>query len=495
MRKRLKYIGKGLIFLCILCVCIEFVYQIIVPKFFYDNAWPTTSTYTGFYEMEENTVDVIFLGSSHAVSNFIPQELYNNYGITSYNLGCEEQNLLTSYFWLKEALQYQQPQVVVLDCYLLFEYNKTEPLNSSEACTRKAFDYMKWSSVKAEAVKTICKLDENQSLLSYYFPNIRYHTRWRGLEENDFVFLDKYRQDKLKGYTQKATYCGLEDYVPFEAGSSKEETPMLPLMKEYLDKIAELCRQEDISLILTKTPTTSENAAKYYTIQKYADERGLLFLDFNEKTLYEKIDFCFQTDNCDSGHGNLWGAKKITNYIGKILVNQYGIEKKVDKQWEDTKSYYEQIQKDCGLKHITDIDEYLAALQDDRYSVFISAKDDCTSHLKASTIQRLRDLGLQADLQEKYRCSYLAVISDGEMEEQISYEQIAYGGSVRNGFVTYEVESAGYQCGNFSSITIEGAEQSKNGRGLNIVVYNNDTKQIMDSVCFDTFAEENTAIR
>lgn len=132
---------------------------------------------SGFLRNEKNTADVLFWGSSHAASFFIPQELYNSFGITSYNLGCDQQNLLTSYFWLKEALNYQKPKAVILDCYMLFTYNAEEALNTAESCTRKAFDYMKWSQVKKEAVKTICQLDENQTLSSYYFPNIRYHSR------------------------------------------------------------------------------------------------------------------------------------------------------------------------------------------------------------------------------------------------------------------------------------------------------------------------------
>lgn len=65
--------------------------------------------------MQKDTVDVLFLGSSHGVTSFLPQELYNQYGITGYNLGCEQQGMVTSYYWLKEALRYQSPKAVVLD--------------------------------------------------------------------------------------------------------------------------------------------------------------------------------------------------------------------------------------------------------------------------------------------------------------------------------------------------------------------------------------------
>ena len=81
---------------------------------------PTTLSYLNFYEMEEDTIDVLFMGSSLAATSYIPQELYDRYGITSYNLASEKQSPVISYYWLKEALRYQSPKVLILDCYYLF---------------------------------------------------------------------------------------------------------------------------------------------------------------------------------------------------------------------------------------------------------------------------------------------------------------------------------------------------------------------------------------
>lgn len=495
MGKYLKSTGKGTAFLCVLCVCIQLAWQVMIPKFFFNSTWPTTSTYLGFYQMRKNTVDVLFFGSSHAASFFLPQELYNTSGITGYNLGCEQQNLVTSYFWLKEGLRFQRPKAVVLDCYMLFPYLPQEPLNTAESCTRKAIDYMKWSPVKQEAVSTICQLDQNQSLASYYFPNIRYHTRWMGLAEDDFSFSQMASRWELKGYAPLQYYGRREDFVPFEQDASAQEAEMVPLMREYLDYIEELCRKEEIRLVLVKTPTTAQNAARSLAIQNYADEHGLKFLDFNEKHLYKKTRLNFYEDNADDGHGSLWGAQKVTRQIGSALSDWYGMGGRDDAQWEATMAYYEGIKKDCEMPHITDVEQYTAAVRDNRYSIFISAKDECTANLKGSVIENLKSIGLQATLQGEYRCSYLAVVSGGKVVEQISYSALETEGTVRDGRVTYQLLSAGNGCGNTSSIKIDGKEYSKNSRGLNIVVYNNDTKKIVDSVCFDTYEENCAAIR
>ena len=119
------------------------------------------------------------------------------------------------------------------------------------------------------------------------------------------------------------TMAETKNFVPFECGVSEEKIEMVPLMEEYLEKITQLCAQEDISLILIKTPSTYQNIGKHNTIEQYAAEHKLAFLDFNEKAVYEECNYCFAQDNSDDGHGNLWGAQKVTNYIGKFLIENY----------------------------------------------------------------------------------------------------------------------------------------------------------------------------
>ena len=49
-----------------------------------------------------------------------------------------------------------------------------------------------------------------------------------------------------------------------------------------------------------------------------------------------------------------------------------------------------------------------------------------------------------------------------------------------------ELFSAGWEDGNRSSIRINGTEHSQNSRGLNVVVFNQRTGIVEDSVSFDT---------
>ena len=142
-----KYLSNGIRTIAFLMILLSILYcinQVLMPKYILKNStWPTTSSYNQFYEMEENSIDVLFLGSSVAVNAFSPQEIYNDYGIRSYNLGSEQQSIFLSYFWLKEALRFQSPEVVVLDTKFLFELHPESIINTTEGLTRKCLDPMK----------------------------------------------------------------------------------------------------------------------------------------------------------------------------------------------------------------------------------------------------------------------------------------------------------------------------------------------------------------
>lgn len=497
MKGKIRFAGKTVIFLCLLGMMVYGINRTLANKYRYNTSNPLTETYQGFYKMKRNTIDVLFLGSSHTATGFSPQELYNEFGIRSYNLGSNSQSLWASYYWLKEALQYQSPQAVVLDCYMLYIEGK-----ENETASRQALDEMKWGTVKREAVHTTCSFDENQSEAGYFFTNIRFHSRWTGLNENDFLWADMATPPEMKGFWLYQGICNYQEYVPFEVQDTGQEA-FLPEAGEYLDKIADLCRKNDIELVLVKTPTLAETPQRHNAIASYGMEHGLKFYDFNEKGLYESIGFDYASDMSDNNtsghknaHANTSGAKKLTYYIGQMLSQNHGLTAAADSQWEDTRAFHDRICKNFQLRYETDIRNYLSLIQDEQYTVFLAVKDDAASSMGAELQGKLRELGLEADWNNGFRKSYFAVIEQGQVAaEQMAGEKLEELGSFRDGEVIYKIVSAGAECGNDCSIQINSGEQAKRKRGLNIVVYSHDTRNVVDSVCFDTCAPELTASR
>ena len=496
MKKNILFLGKGILLTGIILTLLFGMNQILLPKFFYNQTWSGSATATGFYEMPENSVDVITLGSSHMATGFIPQELYDSYGITAYNLSSDQQNLLISYYWLKEALEYQSPKVVVLDVYLLHSYNKKEPLNSSEASQRRTLDYMQWGKVKAKAVRDIVSLDSKQDFWSYFFTNIRYHTRWQELNCEDFSLAELESHYELKGFVP--LYHLISDqvqYAPFQKDSTRQES-ILPTMEKYLDRIVELCRENNIELILIKTPASNYDSAKDRAVEKYAQEHGVTFLDFNLEENYQALNFDFLQDMADGDHANVRGAVKITKYLGNLLQEKYGLGGGANGAWEETEEYFRLVYNRFALGNETDLAQYLRLVSRGQYTLFIAARDDASTGLNNSALSAMRSLGLKGSLAGKYRNSYLAVWDQGECREETDAELITMAGNFgAEDALEYKITSAGYGKGNTASIIIDGEEYSLDERGLNMVVYDHFFDQVIDAVCFDTADVQGTAIR
>ncbi len=138
--------------------------------------------------------------------------------------------------------------------------------------------------------------------------------------------------------------------------------------------------------------------------------------------------------------------------------------------------------------------DYLQSLMGRDITLFLSVRDEATRNLTTVLLDDLAALGVQTDLSDKYHNSFYAVLTpEGSVEAVSESEPLSYSGTL--GDVPYTIESAGYFVGNYSSIVIDGEEYSVNQRGINIVVYDNQARQVIDTLGFDTHAREMTVIR
>lgn len=130
---------------------------------------------------------------------------------------------------------------------------------------------------------------------------------------------------------------------------------------------------------------------------------------------------------------------------------------------------------------------YLRGLQDDALSVFLLARDEASSAMTDSVRAALQALGLETVWDgSMVHHAYIAVIDGGTVQyEQSSAGKLEYQYEGRE--TPVELQSSGWYAGNRASAVIGGREYALNGRGLNIIVYDNVMQQVVDSVSFDTF--------
>ena len=90
-----------------------------------------------------------------------------------------------------------------------------------------------------------------------------------------------------------------------------------------------------------------------------------------------------------------------------------------------------------------------------------------------------------------YSDSYLAIWESGDViYEASSNRKLSKSGALNNGD-TFTIVSSGWYAGAQSQIIIDGVDYSMNKCGFNIVVYNDKSKCVLDSVAFDTHNSSN----
>ena len=140
-----------------------------------------------------------------------------------------------------------------------------------------------------------------------------------------------------------------EEDEPAAPQEKPEDLNFGELPMKYLDKIRELCEKNNIQLILMKAPSL---APRWYDeqeeqVQEYVKKYDLPYINFYD--LIDTLGIDYETDTYDGGlHMNLSGADKISEYLGELLRNEYGIDdhrsdKEISEVYEKKVEFYESM--------------------------------------------------------------------------------------------------------------------------------------------------------
>lgn len=278
----------------------------------YINEFPEGSFISDYY-FEENKHDVIFLGDCEAYTSFSPMKIYEEEGITSFVRGNSQQLIGQSYYVLKETLNYEIPKVVVLSIGGIRNTKQKEEYN------RLLLDKMRLSKEKIDLIKY--SMVEKENLLSYIFPLLRYHSRITDLNNDDIKYLFKDEVVSYSGFlinTKVRPLTALPSKKVLESYNFSDDNIY------YLKKIVELCKNNNITLILVKAPTMFPYWYDEYDnyITSFAKENNIDY--YNLINNIDEIGLDFLYDTYDGGvHLNLTGAEKLSKYFSSILKEKY----------------------------------------------------------------------------------------------------------------------------------------------------------------------------
>ncbi|WP_051207544.1 sulfatase-like hydrolase/transferase [Butyrivibrio sp. AE3006] len=137
----------------------------------------------------------------------------------------------------------------------------------------------------------------------------------------------------------------------------------------------------------------------------------------------------------------------------------------------------------------SDVNEYLSYIgKRDDIAILLAVNTFGALYPHAGSFEDLKTLGLgsQGDLNvENLRCGYVAVIDDGKivtdkLQNQQSEDYAEDSGTLSNG-TEYSIKSTGYDIGSGTSICLNGTDYSLNRVGLNVVIYDLNRNEVVDT--------------
>ncbi|MCR5773024.1 MAG: hypothetical protein K6G87_17505 [Butyrivibrio sp.] len=269
------------------------------------------------YAQPKDTVDVVFMGSSHIHCDVNTAVLWDNYGIAGYDYSAAEQPIWITYYYLKEFCKNQNPEVVVIDLYSIARFGD----DFNEFWMPDNVYGMNFSLNKARLMLNSCTKEQ----INKYFPSFAgYHNRYNELEEQDYELLDISEEElsEFKGYTP---YFGIsKGHTP--SLNVTEKSPIPEKSKRYLQKIIDYTNNNGIELMLIVNPypSTIEDEKVYNSIEEMAMNNGVEYVNMNK--FNDAMGLNTEEHYYDDSHLNYEGSCVFSNYLGECLKLSYILE-------------------------------------------------------------------------------------------------------------------------------------------------------------------------
>lgn len=458
-----KNTAKIIVFCAVAAVLFSCTYRVLSWK---DTSGEYLSAMESFYDLEENVVDVLFLGSSHCYCSVNPAVLWENYGIASFSLAISGQDLASSYHCMKEALKTQKPKVACVEMY----YANCHGYEVKGNMYRNLLGYH-LSRNFIDAVSNIAKEEKREFLLKW--PII--HTRYGELSKEDFS-----RNRMRRTYMGYAGGFQVENIGEIPVYRGEKQLAIGEEEEAWLERIFELAEENGVDLCFFLAPfgANEEAQMRYRYVESLAEAHQVPFL--NLIALQQELGLDVEQDFIDSGHTNSYGALKISDYLGRYLSEQYELQdRKGDKRyalWEENLEIWNHQMQNRSLQQALDLGDYLDMLKvfGNDYIFVISSKGEYLAESE-ELYDRLDALGI-GDAFFEWEGAW--IIEDGTVRYQTVGEDCFAHMRIGDSDLLINRNEGVLQ------IVIDRQEYGKVSQGIDIVVYDKALGQIVDEVGF-----------
>lgn len=355
--------GVGIIISFVIGLIAVVVGVFILNRTFIDQG--TIRRYKAF-NVEDTDYDVLFFGTSHIYCSIYPMQLWNDYGITSYDMSSPSSPFAVSFCNLRESIKLHKPKIAVLEVYATGMLGDTP----DAAKAHRYLDSRPLSIQKYKDAKEIFP-EDSDAVKELIFPLSIYHKRWNELTASMVKFgfgADNEVKDHeiTKGAEiQKKIYKPVNNTRVRKGDYDKKY--LTDDNAAYIEKFVSLCRDNHIIPIVISMPfdASAENQKWLNAYIKVADEAGAQTINLFDENLID-----LDTDCLDNNHLNASGARKITDFIGQYLVKNCGLEdKRKDPEYSSWNDDYDRYREylDKMIKDMSDYKPVLMLLNNENF--------------------------------------------------------------------------------------------------------------------------------
>lgn len=462
---------RALVFVAVIFMLVVRSYEVLSWK---DTFGDYMSSTNQLYSTDENLMDVVFVGSSHCYCGINPAVLWEDNGISAFNMATSGQDKDSSYHYLMETLKTQSPKVVFVELWGL-----TFDEHLIEGNVHRNMMGMTNSQNSFALIDKYVEDEEMQNAYKMKWPII--HTRYKELDRFDFIQYDF----SVYGRGADINYMAAYAYYPTEAVAYIEADELSQTNKKWVDDLHQLSIEEEFELVFFLAPSilSVEEQGQVNAVRDYAAEREIPFFDYNQ--YIADIGLEHYGDFIDNYHLNAYGAEKLTRYIGNYLTANYQLEDHRGDEayalWDKDLERFKQLKEINRLKSATNIRNYISILNEmDNITWFVTFegnyKDSDLGLEKVAKQLGLSDEQYEAGGTYAFIEGKLFKVMDNMSTQVYIYELNEYDSfKVENMALTQGIKS------NKSDIMFNVEPMGTVDDGLQFVVYDHITGQVVST--------------
>lgn len=462
--------------------------------FGYDDRIPVV----GLKEEQKDSLDVIYIGGSAALTYWEPMKAYHDCGFTSYDLATSAIQIESIPAYIKYAQKYQNPALYVIGIRV-FSYYTEEGI---EEGLRLTSDAMELGPNKIHLIREYMKnhiTDTDE--VSLYLELIKYHTNYDVLsDEMAWHLMDNKEKCDYKGCIIQSDWCYLQEPLDYKT----EERALLPEnAKKVFLELLDYLDDHNINAIFVVCPyaITKEHYAIYNTVGDLVNSHGYVYLNTND--YYNEMELDFSTDFYDPDHVNAIGAEKYTIYLEQYLKDHYELpdhrgdveyarwDELTDRFTEEAEESKQSVRESIAkaeqalkqgdeIRKTFDFSKWASYVKDSRYSLLFVG--DGKNLVTESSLDKkvLENLGVDTNELFATDCYIKAIVEEDDWEEPNVVDDtltVLIGNARLRSSAT--IDNQDKRC----SIIIDGTECSRQDPdGINVVVFDNYHRTTIDSV-------------